>query len=47
MQRIVGLMQQREGDYGKFHQIETSSKTPEEVTLKLLGILKADPDLHL
>lgn len=47
MQRIVGLMQQREEDYGRFSQLVTSAKTPDEVTRNLIGIFQANPDLRM
>ena len=47
LQRIVGLLQQREDDYGRFPQMVTSEKTPDEVTLNLMGIFQANPDLRM
>jgi 3-dehydroquinate synthase len=47
MQRIVGLMQQREQDYGRFSQMVTSEKTPDEVTQNLIGFFQANPDLSM
>ncbi len=47
IERIVDLMQQREEDYGRFPQMVTSQKTPDEVTRNLLGIFQANPDLRL
>ena len=47
LQRIVGLMQQREEDYGRFPQMVTSEKTPDEVTMNLVGIFQANPDLRM
>jgi len=44
MQRIVELMQQREEDYSHFIQMETSERTPDEVTRNLIAIFQADPD---
>ena len=44
MQRIVELMQQREEDYGRFLQIVTFGKTPDEVTRNIIGIFQADSD---
>ena len=32
MQRIVGLMQQRQEDYGRFSQMVTSEKSPDETS---------------
>jgi len=45
--RIVDLMQQREEDYGRFPQMVTSAKTPDEVTRNLVGIFQANPDLRM
>jgi len=43
MQRVVELMQQREGDYTPFSQMVTSGKTPDEVVQELLcRIAEAD-----
>ncbi len=47
IERIVDLMQQREEDYGRFPQMVTSQKTPDEVTRNLVGIFQANPDLRL
>jgi 3-dehydroquinate synthase len=47
MERIVGLMQQREEDYGRFPQMVTTAKTADEVTRNLIGIFQANPDLRL
>ena len=47
LQRIVGLMEQREEDYGRFPQMVTSEKTPDEVTMNLVGIFQANPDLRM
>ena len=47
IQRIVGLMKQREEDYGRFPQMVTSEKTPDEVTRNLVGIFQANPDLRM
>jgi 3-dehydroquinate synthase len=47
MVRVVELMQQREDDYGRFPQMMTSEKTPDEVTQNLIGIFQANPDLRL
>lgn len=41
MQRIIELMNQRAEDYGRFPQMPTSEKTPDEVTRNLIGILQA------
>lgn len=47
LQRIVDLMQQREEGYGRFPQMVTSEKTPDEVTMNLIGIFQANPDLRM
>jgi len=47
MQRIVGLLAQRKEDYGRFPQMITSEKTPDEVTRNLMGIFQANPDLRM
>ena len=47
IERIVDLMQQREDDYGRFPQMVTSEKTPDEVTRNMVGIFQANPDLRL
>ena len=47
MERVVGLLKQREKDYGQFSQMRTSTKTPGEVTLNLIGIIRANPDLRM
>jgi shikimate kinase/3-dehydroquinate synthase len=47
MQRIVELMQQRQEDYGRFPQMVTSERTPDEVTRNLVGIFQANPDLRM
>ena len=47
IERIVDLMQQREDDYGRFPQMVTSQKTPDEVTRNMVGIFQANPDLRL
>ncbi|MGD8765520.1 MAG: 3-dehydroquinate synthase [Desulfobacteraceae bacterium] len=47
MQRIVELLQQREEDYGRFPQMVTSEKSPDEVTQNLIGIFQANPNLRL
>ncbi len=46
IERVVELMQQREEDYGRFQQMVTSAKTPDEVTRNLVGIVQANPDLR-
>lgn len=47
MGRIVELMKQRKEDYGRFPQIVTSEKSPDEVTRYLVGIFQANPDLRM
>lgn len=47
MHSIVELMQQREEDYGRFPQLVTSEKTPDEVTRNLVGIFQANPHLRM
>jgi 3-dehydroquinate synthase len=47
IERIVDLMQQREEDYGRFPQMVTSEKTPDEVTRNMIGIFQANPDLRM
>lgn len=47
MQQVVELLKQREEGYGKFPQMRTSAKTPDEVTTNLVGIIRANPDLRL
>jgi shikimate kinase len=44
MHRIVELMQQREEGYGRFRQMVTSGKTPDEITRELIGIFQVIPD---
>jgi len=47
MDRIIGLMQEREAAYGQFSQLVTTAKSADEVTQNLLGIFQANPDLRL
>lgn len=47
IERILDLLQQREEAYGRFPQLTTSDKVPEDVTRHLLGLIEADPDLRL
>ena len=47
IERIVELLKQRDEGYGRFPQMVTSDKIPEEVTSVLSGIIQADPDLRL
>jgi shikimate kinase len=44
MHQIVEMMTRREEGYGRFPQIVTSGKTPEEVTRSLLTICRSDSD---
>lgn len=44
MHRIVELMQQRKEGYGRFRQMVTSGKTPDEITRELIGIFQAFAD---
>ncbi len=43
MQRVVELLKEREAGYGRFTQVMTSRKTPEEICLNILGIIQANP----
>jgi len=47
MQRIVRLIKQREEGYGRFTQMMTSKKTPDEVSSNILGIIQANPDFRM
>jgi 3-dehydroquinate synthase len=47
MQRIVDLMQERQEDYGRFPQMQTSRKSPDVVSKNLIGLLRANPDLRV
>ncbi len=47
IERIVELLQQRENGYGRFPQMETSDRIPEEVTKILTGLFQANPDLRV
>lgn len=47
IERVVELLQEREEDYGRYPQMVTSDKIPEEVSHVLSGIIQADPDLRL
>ncbi len=42
VQCIVGMMEQRSRQYGRFPQLTTSGKTPVQVMKKLLGIFRAN-----
>jgi shikimate kinase len=42
MQRIMELLREREAGYGRFTQVMTSRKTPEEICLNILGIIQAN-----
>ena len=44
MQQVMELLKQREEGYGNFPQIMTSKKTPDEVTLNLVGLIQANPN---
>ena len=47
IERIVELMHQRQDGYGRFDQMVTSQKNPDEVTQILTGLYQAHPDLRL
>jgi 3-dehydroquinate synthase len=47
MQRIVDLLEERQEDYGRFPQLQTSRKSPDVVAQNLIGVLKANPDLRV
>ncbi len=47
MDRIIGLMQEREAGYGQFSQMFTTAKSPDEVTKNLIGIFQANPDFRV
>ena len=47
IERIVELLEQREEDYGRFSQMVTSDRIPEEVTKILSGLYQASPDLRV
>ena len=47
MDRIIGLMQEREAAYGQFSQLSTTAKSADEVTQNLIGIFQANPDLRV
>lgn len=44
IEHIVELMQQRDEDYGRFPQMVTSGKNPDEVTRDLVGIFQKNRD---
>ena len=44
MERIVELIKQREQNYTKFYQLDTTTLTPEEVTRRIIAVFKSDPD---
>ena len=44
MHHIMEMLEQRAEGYGRFQQIITSGKSPEEVTLHLLDIFQTEPD---
>ncbi len=43
MQRIVEMMEQRDKHYGRFPQLVTSGKTPDQVVKHLVGIIRDNP----
>lgn len=45
LNRIRELLQERQDGYGKFYQIVTTGKSPEEVTENLLEVFRANFDL--
>ena len=47
IERVVELLQQRKDGYGRFLQMETSDRIPEEVTKILTGLYQANPDLRV
>jgi len=47
MEKIVGLLQERENGYGQFSQMLTTAKSPAEVTQNLLGIFQSNPDMRV
>jgi 3-dehydroquinate synthase len=47
IERVVELLQQRKDGYGRFPQMETSDRIPEEVTKILTGLYQANPDLRV
>lgn len=47
MDRIIGLMQERQAGYGQFSQLVTTAKSANEVTQNLIGIFQANPDLRV
>ncbi len=44
MRHIREILKQRAGGYGRFQQIITSGRTPEEVACHLLDIFQTDPE---
>ena len=44
IERIIEIMQQREEGYGRFAQIVTSGKNPDEVALDLISIIQKNRD---
>ncbi len=47
MDRIIGLLQEREEGYGRFSQVLTTAKSTDEVTQNLIGIFQANPELRM
>jgi len=45
--RIMELLREREAGYGRFQEMVTSGRTPEEVTQSLLGLYHANPDMRI
>ncbi|HSM73370.1 MAG TPA: shikimate kinase [Desulfobacterales bacterium] len=43
MARLLALIREREGGYRQFAQIDTTGKTPAQVTAELLAIIRAAP----
>jgi hypothetical protein len=43
MARLLALIREREGGYRRFAQVDTSGKTPAQVTAELLTIIRAAP----
>ena len=44
MARVVELIRQRQKGYARFHQLDTSELTPEEVTSKIIDAYNAHAD---
>ena len=45
MKQVTQLLAQREKGYKKFTQIKTSQRTPEEITVSLVSMIRANSDL--